>query len=251
MRYKQLGKTGLKVSTLTVGTWAMGGIGWGSFEEKNSIDSIHAMLDNGVNHIDAAWVYGLGASDKIIGKALKGIDRDKFIITEKAGFRNNPNGGPNYPDCSTEFMTYCFEDSLKNLGLDYVDLFLIHGPDTNTPFEETAELLNKWKKEGKVGHLGVSNYSIEQIEEISKYMDVEAVQLGYSMVNRGMEDILKWAHEHHIGCMTHSSLGSGILTGTFRELPKFADDDVRVLYPNPNFQEPRFSKVMELSLIHI
>lgn len=245
MRYKKLGNTDMNLSVLTVGTWGIGGIGWGPYEKKESIDAIRAMIDNGVNHIDAAWIYGLGYSDKVIGEAIKGM-RDKVYITEKAGFRNSKDGGPNYVDCSTEFMTSCFEESMRNLNVDYVDVFMIHAPDPKTPLEETAELLNRWKKQGKIRYFGVSNFPAALIEEVSKYLDVVAIQSGYSMVMRGEEDNLKWAHERNIGVMTHSSLGSGILTGAFRELPKLASDDVRVVYGLPQFKEPQFSQTMEL-----
>ncbi len=246
MRYKEMGKTGVKVSTMTIGTWAMGGLGYGSVERNECVDAIHAMIDQGVNHIDSAWVYGLGESDKVIGEAIKGM-RDKVLITTKCGFRNPESGsGPNYPDCSPEWMTKCFEETLKNLGTDYVDFFLIHVPDPNVPFEVTAECVNKWKEQGKVRYLGVSNFGIKEMEEMGKYIDITAIQSGYSMVVRGEEDNLIWAKEQGIGVMTHSSLASGLLTGAIRELPKLPDDDIRKLYQYPHFQEPRFSQVMEL-----
>ena len=246
MRYKKLGKSGVDVSTLTIGTWAMGGLGYGSVEKKDCIDAVHAMIENGVNHVDSAWVYGLGESDKVIGEAIKGM-RDKVLITTKCGFRNPESGsGPNFPDCSPEWITKCFEETLKNIGTDYVDFFLIHVPDANVPFEETANCVLKWQKEGKVRHLGVSNFGIEDMEKMGQYIDITAVQSGYSMVVRGEEDNMKWAKAHDIGVMTHSSLASGLLTGAIRELPKLPDDDIRKLYHYPHFEEPRFSLVMEL-----
>lgn len=246
MRYKKMGKSNLDVSTLTIGTWAMGGLGYGSVEKKECVEAIHAMIDEGVNHIDTAWIYGLGASDKVVGEALKG-KRDKVLITTKCGFRNPADGtGPNFPDCSPEWITQCFEDSLRNLGTDYVDYFLIHVPDANVPFEETAKCIMKWKDQGKVRFLGVSNFSISDMEKMAKYIDITAVQSGYSMVVRGEEDNMIWSKEHDIGVMTHSSLASGLLAGGIRELPNLPEDDIRRLYQYPHFQEPRFSQVMEL-----
>lgn len=246
MRYKKLGKTNLDVSVLTVGTWAMGGLGYGAVEKKDCIHAIEAMLDHGVNHIDSAWIYGLGEADKVIGEAIKGR-RNELLITTKCGFRNPENGsGPNFPDCSPEWMTKCFEETLSNLGTDYVDLFLIHVPDTNTPFEVTAECVNRWKKDGKVRFVGVSNFNIPEMEQMSQYIDISAIQSGYSMVTRDEEDNLIWAKEHNIGVMTHSSLASGLLTGAIRELPRLPEDDIRRLYQYPHFQEPKFSKVMQL-----
>ena len=246
MRYKKLGKSGVDVSVMTIGTWAMGGLGYGSVERKDCINAVHAMVDNGINHIDTAWVYGLGESDKVVGEAIKGI-RDKVLITTKCGFRNPAAGnGPNFPDCSPEWMTWCFEESLRNLGTDYVDFFLIHVPDANVPFEVTAECVSRWQREGKVRYLGVSNFGIPDMEKMGQYLDITAVQSGYSMVVRGEEENMIWAREHGIGVMTHSSLASGLLTGAIRRLPELPDDDIRKLYQYPHFQEPRFSKVMEL-----
>jgi aryl-alcohol dehydrogenase-like predicted oxidoreductase len=246
MRFKKLGKTNLDVSVLTVGTWAMGGLGYGKIEKKNCIEAIHAMIEQGVNHVDTAWVYGLGESDKVVGEALKG-KRDKVLITSKCGFRNPDSGsGPNFPDCSPAWITKCFEESLRNLGTDYVDFFLIHVPDQNVPFEETAKCVLKWKEQGKVRHCGVSNFGISHMEEMGKYLDITTIQSNYSMVVRGEEDTMIWARKHGIGVMTHSSLASGLLTGAIRELPNLPADDIRKLYQYPHFQEPRFSKVMEL-----
>lgn len=246
MRYKKLGKSGVDVSTMTIGTWAMGGLGYGSVERGDCIEAVRAMIGQGVNHIDTAWVYGLGESDKVLGEAIKGM-RDKVLITTKCGFRNPADGsGPNYPDCSPEWMSRCFEESLRNLGTDYVDFFLIHVPDTNVPFEVTAECVNKWQREGKVRYLGVSNFGIPEMEKMGQYIDITAVQSGYSMVVRGEEENMIWAKEHNIGVMTHSSLASGLLAGAIRKLPELPDDDIRKLYQYPHFQEPRFSQVMEL-----
>lgn len=246
MRYKKLGKSGVDVSTLTIGTWAMGGLGYGSVEKKECIDAVHAMIEQGVNHVDTAWVYGLGQSDKVVGEAIKGL-RDKVLITTKCGFRNPESGsGPNFPDCSPAWITKCFEESLKNLGTDYVDFFLIHVPDANVPFEETAECILKWQRQGKVRFLGVSNFGISDMEKMGKCIDITAVQSGYSMVVRGEEDNMIWAKEHDIGVMTHSSLASGLLAGAIRKLPNLPDDDIRKLYQYPHFKEPRFSQVMEL-----
>lgn len=247
MRYKKMGGSGVDVSTLTIGTWAMGGVGYGPVEKKECIDAVHAMVEQGVNHIDTAWVYGLGESDKVIGEAIKGI-RDKVLITTKCGFRNPSDGvGPNFPDCSPEWITKCFEESLRNLGTDYVDFFLIHVPDANVPYEVTAECVNKWIRDGKVRYAGVSNFGVEDMEKMGKYLDITANQSGYSMVNRAEEANMVWARKHEIGIMTHSSLANGILTGAIRELPRYPKDDIRNIYPMySHLREPMFSKVMEL-----
>jgi len=246
MRYKKLGKSGMEVSTLTIGTWAMGGLGYGSVEKNECIDAVHTMIDQGVNHIDTAWVYGLGAADKVVGEAIKGL-RDKVMITTKCGFRNPENGtGPNYPDCSPQWFTKCFEESLRNLGTDYVDFFLVHVPDEKVPFEKTAECILKWQEQGKIRFLGVSNFGIEHMNEMGKFIDITAVQSGYSMIAREEEDNMIWAKEKDIGVMTHSSLASGLLTGAIRKMPDLPEDDIRKLYRYPHFMEPKFSQTMVL-----
>ena len=246
MRYKKVGKSGVDMSVLTIGTWAMGGLGYGSVERGDCIDAVRAMVEQGVNHIDTAWVYGLGESDKVVGEAIKGV-RDKVLITTKAGFRNPADGkGGNFPDCSPEWITKCFEESLRNLGTDYVDFFLVHVPDTNVPFEVTADCVNKWVRDGKVRYVGVSNFGTDVTKEMGKYLDITVNQCGYSMVNRAEEENMKWAMENGIGIETHSSLANGILTGAIREVPTYPEDDIRNLYPYPHLKEPMFSKCMKL-----
>lgn len=245
MKYKRLGNTDMDLSVLTIGTWAMGGLGYGAVEEKECIEAIHAMIDQGVNHIDTAWIYGLGHSDEVVGKAIKGL-RDKVYITTKAGFRNPADGqGPNFPDCSPAWLRECLDKSLVQMGVDYFDEFLVHFPDRGVAFAEIADCVNSFIKEGKVRYVGVSNFQITDMEEMSQYMSITANQVGYSMIGRGEEEGMRWAKEHGIGVMTHSSLGSGLLTGAIRTMPDLPDNDVRKMYSN-NFTEPRFSQIMKL-----
>ena len=135
--------------------------------------------------------------------------------------------------------------SLINLGTDYIDLMMIHWPDPATPFEKTMDALNRLKTEGKILHIGVSNFSREQMEEACRYGDIEAYQPHYSMVNRDAEETMKWAADQGMGIMTYGSLGGGILTGRYRELMTFPPSDSRNRFYN-HFQEPMFSKVLEL-----
>lgn len=233
MRYKTLGKSGIKLSTVTIGTWAMGATDYGTTQREDAIAAVGEMLNQGVNHIDTAWIYGCGGSDKIVGDALKqlGVARDRIYITTKCGFRNNQDPSqPNFPDCSPEWITKCFEESLVNLGTDYVDFFLIHVPDKNVPFTETAAVVNKWIKEGKVRYAGVSNFGVTDIEEMSKYLDITANQSGLSMLNRGEQTNMEWCRDHGIGVMTHSSLAQGMLTGVIKEFPRYDAGDVRMKY---------------------
>jgi aryl-alcohol dehydrogenase-like predicted oxidoreductase len=248
MRYKKFGNTDMNVSVMTVGTWAIGGTNWGQVDRDESIAAIRAMLDRGVNFIDTAPVYGNGYSEEVVGDAIKGYDRSKLFLSTKFGL-TWPNGPENgiVKDASYENAMREVDISLKLLGTDYIDLYFVHWPDIdkNTPAEETMRALNDLKKAGKIRYVGVSNYSKEQIEEISQFGTVDAQQPPYSMVNRSAEDLMVWGNENGIANMTYGSLGAGILTGAIRELPTFEPGDMRTNFYD-FFAEPKFSKVMEL-----
>jgi aryl-alcohol dehydrogenase-like predicted oxidoreductase len=256
MRYGQFGKTGLNVSKIAIGTWGVGSTGWGGVKEEDSIAAIKAMLDGGVNLIDTAPFYGtspgqegeVGYAEKVVGKAIKGYDRSKVFIATKVGV-TFPNGPKEMwvKNLSSASIRKELDDSLKNLGTDYIDLYLVHWPDIDTkaPASESFGVLAELKKQGKIRYIGVSNFSQAEIEEAQKYAEIEAFQPQHSMVFRGSEPLMKWAQEHGIANMTYGPLGAGILTGRYRALPTFGDGDWRGLF-YPFFKEPVFGKVMEL-----
>lgn len=245
MRYKRFGKTELQVSEMCLGTWGMGGVGWDDNSEETRLDAIAAAIEAGVNFIDTAPAYNGGAAERLLGKALKDLGkRQEVIISTKCG--NFFTDGITYiKDGRAEKITKQIEESLQNLQTDYIDLMLIHWPDPNTPFEETMGALNELKKAGKILHVGVSNFSKEQMEEANQYCTIEAFQPQYSMVNRGGEELIKWAAAQDMGIMTYGSLGGGILSGAIREPKEFAPSDSRNRFYK-HFQEPMFSKVMEV-----
>lgn len=245
MKYKQFGNTGMNVSALTVGTWAIGGANWGDVNKKDSIKAIHAMLDTGVNMIDTAPAYNFGESERIVGEAIKGR-RDKVYITTKTAVYNDVEKGF-VKDGRKEIVLHLCDESLKNLQTDYIDLMIVHWPDIehNAPFEETMEALDILKKEGKIRYVGVSNFDQSQIEEIRQYGEISAFQPPYSMVDRSQEELMKWTSANGIANMTYGSLGAGILTGAIRELPNLEPDDMRLVFYD-FFKEPKFSKVMRL-----
>lgn len=245
MRYKKFGSTGVDVSALTIGTWAIGGANWGDVNKKDSIDAIHAMLDCGVNSIDTAPAYNFGESERVVGEALVGR-RDKVFITTKTAVYNTKEQ-PFVKDGRRESVLRLCDESLKNLRTDYIDLMIIHWPDIehNAPFAETMGALEDLKKAGKIRFIGVSNFDQKQIEEVRKYGDVVALQPPYSMVNRSAEELMKWTASQGMANMCYGSLGAGILTGAIRKLPNFAPDDMRLVFYD-FFKEPRFSQVMKL-----
>ena len=243
MRYKQFGKTDMNVSVLTVGTWAIGGARWGKVEDKLSIEAIQAMLKNGVNFIDTAPVYGAGHAEEVVGQAIKGLDRSKLYIATKFGLPI----GDGHGGYKRDNVMWENEDSLRRMGIDYIDLYIVHWPDRTgeTPISVTMAALNELKEAGKIRYIGVSNFSKEQIIEAQQYADIVALQPPYSMVSRQQQPLMEWCRDQGIGTMTYGSLGGGILTGTIRTLPDWPEDDTRLRFYD-SYREPKFSKVMEL-----
>lgn len=245
MRYKLLKNANVKVSSLAVGTWAIGGENYGEVDRNESIKSIRAMIDGGVNLVDTAPIYGNGNAEKIVGEALKGI-RDKVMISTKFGLYNCAYGGHSVQrDASFRAAMREVESSIMNLQTDHIDFYFIHWPDLGTPIEETMAALNYLKKQGKIRFIGVSNFSVEQITEAQKYGKIDVQQPPFSMVNQKFVDLMKWGFAQGIDSMTYGSLGSGILSGSIRKLPNFAPNDLRLTFYD-FFKEPKFSRIMEL-----
>lgn len=243
MRYTTLGTTGLTVSAATVGTWAIGGAGWGKVDSKEAVCAVRTMLEQGVNIIDTAPFYGCGAAETLVGQAIADV-RDKVLLVTKGGVLWDESGAPSKKADYDTIVAGC-NDSLKRLGTDYIDLFLIHWHDDVTPMSEIMRALGDLRKAGKIRFAGASNFSQEQIEACRKYGSFDVLQQPYSMVQRVFGPLLQWAHAQGIGTMSYGSLGAGILTGSIRTLPKFEPDDMRVNFYD-FFHEPQFSRIMRL-----
>ena len=243
MRYTMLGKTELKVSQATIGTWAIGGAGWGDVNKKESMEAIETMIERGVNLIDTAPFYGLGESEKIVGEVIRD-KRDDIVLLTKAGTGWDEKGVPFKRSDYKSILKDC-EESLQRLKTDYIDLYLIHWPDEVTPIEEMMDAMNKLKQDGKIRFIGASNFSYFLVLESEKYVSFDVLQHPYSMVAQDFRELLTWAHKNNIGTMSYGSLGAGILTGSIREMPKFSEDDMRLNFYD-YFKEPKFSKVMQL-----
>ena len=176
MRYKHLDSAGVDLSVLGVGTWALGNFGYGTVTEKDSINAIHAMFEHGVNLIDTAPVYGEGCSEEVVGKALKGCDRTRLLISSKFGIGNTTAKQMRYPskeplrDGSYPNVLFECEQSLRRLGTDYIDFYFVHWPDYDTPLAETMEALNTLKAQGKIRFIGLSNFDREQIQHHSAHI---------------------------------------------------------------------------------
>ncbi|WP_179468167.1 aldo/keto reductase [Chryseobacterium sp. H1D6B] len=244
MEYRTLGNTDLELSVITHGAFAIGGNMWGGNKKKDSIDSIHASLDNGVTSIDTAPFYGFGLSEEMIGEAIKGKDRSKIQLLTKFGLvwdgSNNEKGEfffnadddgkmlPVYKFASKENIIKEVEESLKRLGTDYIDLLQLHWPDSTTPVSETMEALELLIHQGKIRTAGVSNYSVEQMQEADKTFKLASNQVSYSMLNRTIEkDLVPYSLEKNTGIIVYSPMERGLLTGKYFKEAQLKDNDHR------------------------
>jgi aryl-alcohol dehydrogenase-like predicted oxidoreductase len=242
MELRQLGKSSVKVTPLAFGAWAVGGWMWGGTEEKESIRAIRASYDMGITSIDTAPVYGFGKSEELVGKAMHGVPRDKYQILTKFGLNwetqegeyffdtTDNNGKPlkMYKWANPKKVRSECEQSLRRLKTDYVDLLQIHWPDATTPIADTMNEVGKLIKEGKVRVAGVCNYSVQQVEEALKTLDIVSNQVPYSMAFRDIEkEIIPQALKHGLGILPYSPLQRGLLTGKIKRDHKFSEGDTR------------------------
>jgi len=248
MQTRRLGYTDLNLTTIGLGTWAMGGpwqFGWGPQDDSEAIAAILKALDEGINWIDTAAVYGLGHSEELVGKALKQTGARPLIAT-KCGLLWNEKR-EKVPCLKRQSIRRECHASLKRLGIKTIDLYQMHWPDPDQDIEEGWEEMAKLAEEGKVRYIGVSNFSIEQIERVRKIHAVASLQPPYSMLHREVEDgVLAYCARNNIGVLAYSPMQRGLLTGKFgrQHLEKLAPDDHR--RRNPDFQEPQFSTTLEL-----
>lgn len=239
MEYRKLGSSDLNCSVVALGTWSTGGDFWGPVDDNMSIDAIRAGLDAGINVIDTAPIYGRGHSEEVVGRAIEGRKRDEIILCTKVGI---PFTQQFSRDSSAKAINIEIEDSLRRLGTDYVDLYQVHWPDPNVPFEETFTALRKLCDAGKARYIGVSNFSIEQIEQAQKYCPIVSVQPPYSLLERNIEQgLLPYCAEKNIGVLTYGSIGAGALTGKFKERPTVKGGDKRASFYQ-FFSEERWPK---------
>ncbi|MEA4854013.1 MAG: aldo/keto reductase [Christensenella sp.] len=245
MRYRKLGNSGIDVSVIANGTWAMGNDFFGEVDEARAISAIHTSVENGVNLIDTAHAYGEDcAAEKVVGKALKGM-RDKAVIATKVGVLRAY--GANYVKCSDpNVMRYELEESLRNLQTDYIDLYQIHWPDHNTPLETALETMLRFKEEGKIRAIGVSNFSPDEIRTAVQVADIASVQPPLSLLNRqSFEDgVLETCIENGLGVLTYGSLGGGILSGKMKKVAVGGKELRGSFYPY--YEEPMWSKCQQL-----
>jgi aryl-alcohol dehydrogenase-like predicted oxidoreductase len=245
---KRLGDSDLELTAIGFGAWAIGGgdwqYGWGPQDDQDSIDAIHAAIDGGMSWIDTAAVYGLGHSEEIVGKALKSANRKPYVFT-----KCSMTWGDDRKIVQTmKKIREEVEASLQRLGVDAIDLYQIHWPVPDDEVEEGWETMAKLKEEGKVQWIGVSNFSVGQMERALKIAPITSLQPPYSAINRSVEgEILPFCREHRIGVINYAPMHSGMLTGamTRERVAKMPDNDFRK--KAKQYQEPQLSKNLDLA----
>jgi aryl-alcohol dehydrogenase-like predicted oxidoreductase len=240
-----LGRSGLKVSPICFGTWELGGE-WGSFDEKAATAAIRRARDLGINFFDTAQGYGFGASERLLGAALADdlrSNRDEVVVATKGGLRRE--GDRLVRDASRAWLRMGVDASLDALGVDTIDLYQVHWPDPNTPFAETADALAELVWEGKIRHVGVSNFDADQMERFANDGTLEVLQPPYHMFRRAIEDtVLPYCRANDIGVLVYGPLAHGLLTGAMRASTAFAADDWRS--KSPDFAGETFRRNLEV-----
>jgi aryl-alcohol dehydrogenase-like predicted oxidoreductase len=249
LRKTELGSTGMEITRLGFGAWAVGGGGfewsWGAQEDEDSIAAIHHTLELGVNWIDTAAQYGFGHSEEVVGRAIAGLDERPFIFT-KGGQPEGP-GGATLHDLTRDSLRREIEGSLSRLGLETVDLYQIHWPIPDEQIEEGWAALVEFRDEALTRHIGVSNFSVEQLRRVQGIAPVETLQPPYSLIAReAAEEILPFAEREGIGVIVYSPMGSGLLSGsmTRERIDALPDDDWRMR--SPEFRDPLLAENLAL-----
>lgn len=250
METRQLGGSDLRITPIGFGAWAIGGEGWafswGPQDDQKSIDAIHRAIDLGINWIDTAAVYGLGHSEELVGRALAGRSQKPYVFTKCE--LTWGEDGKIVPCLKRESLRREVEASLRRLQAEVIDLYQIHWPNPDADIEEGWTALAELKQEGKVRHIGVSNFNVEQLKRAQAIAPVTSLQPPYSLINRDVEaGILPYCRQQKIGVIVYSPMKSGLLTGamTRERVAGFAADDWR--RRNAEFSEPRLSRNLALA----
>lgn len=231
--------TALNISRVTLGTWAIGGWLWGGTDEAQAITTIRAAPAHGINAIDTAPVYGFGRAEELVGKALAETGlRSQMLIATKAGLEWRD--GKIFRNASRARIMFEIEESLRRLRTDHIDIYQIHWPDPLTPAAETAQAMSTLLQQGKIRAIGVSNYSVAEMEEFRRFAPIHVLQPPYNLFERGIErDTLPYCRKNKIATLGYGALCRGLLSRRMRKDTVFKGDDLRRI--DPKFQEPRFA----------
>ena len=251
MQTVKFGKTGMEITPVGFGSWAIGGSGWaaawGPQDDEEAVGAIRRAVELGINWVDTAAVYGLGHSEELVARALKDVpEADRPYVFTKCSLVWDENGDVHNVLKKDSVKSEC-EESLQRLQTDVIDLYQIHWPNPDEDIEDGWEAMSELKDEGKVRHIGVSNFDVTQMERVGEIVPVETLQPPYNMLNRGVEEeILPYCGEHDIGAIVYSPMRSGLLTGkmTPDRVQNLPSDDWR--RNAEDFQEPRLSRNLQL-----
>jgi len=242
MDYVSLPTSNLKISRIILGTWPLGGTFWGEYNEKQALQTIEFALEKGITTVDTAPVYGDGQAERLLGQIIKN-KREKVIIATKGGLNLKKNYAK---DLSQEHLEKDLNQSLKRLQTDYIDLYQCHWPDPQTPIYKTMEALRRFKDQGKIKHIGVSNFNLDQIKEAVQEAPIATLQSHYSLLERKIEGpIQDFCIKHKISLLSYGSLGGGVLTGKYQKRPQFSKRDVRSFF-YPFYKEKNWSQTETL-----
>jgi aryl-alcohol dehydrogenase-like predicted oxidoreductase len=243
-----LGATGMEISRVGYGAWAIGGAGWwhawGDQDDEQSIEAIRRAVELGINWVDTAPIYGLGHSEEVVGRALQGLDDRPYVFTKASLYEKD---GAVAHSLKRDSIRREVEASLSRLQLDAIDVYQVHWPDPDEDVEEGWATFAELKSEGLVRHIGVSNFDVAQLRRAQAIAPVETLQPPYSLIERAIEDeILPFAEQEGIGVVCYSPMASGLLSGamTAERIAALPDNDWRK--HDPRFQEPQLSRHLAL-----
>ncbi|HET8701095.1 MAG TPA: aldo/keto reductase [Nitrococcus sp.] len=239
-----LADTGIEVSRIGLGTWAIGGWMWGGSDEQAAIETIRRAIDQGITLIDTAPVYGFGRSEEIVGRALgQGGRRERVVLATKVAIEWSQDQNRLWRNASRARILQEIDDSLRRLQTDYIDLYQVHWPDSATPIEETATAMEGLYRSGKIRAIGVSNFSPEQMERFREVAPLHSDQPPYNLFEREIEqDVLPYCRRQGIAIVAYGALCRGLLSGTMARERVFHGDDLRQV--DPKFQPPRFDQYL-------
>jgi aryl-alcohol dehydrogenase-like predicted oxidoreductase len=234
--------TTLRVSRVALGTWAMGGWMWGGTDERESIATIRTAIDQGINLIDTAPAYGFGVSEEIVGKAIAmGQLRSRVVIATKVALEWRD--GKVYRNATPDRIMNEIDQSLRRLRTDHIDIYQVHWPDPLVPIEETADAMRKLFEQGKIRAIGVSNFSVDQMEQFRRVAPLHVLQSPYNLFERDIEaDILPYCQANDIVTLGYGALCRGLLSGRMQAQTVFEGDDLRKI--DPKFQAPRYAQYL-------
>ena len=241
MQYRQLGRSDLNVPVVSFGAWAIGGWMWGGTDDDASVRAIQCGIDHGITCIDTAPAYGMGHSERVVGKAIAGR-RDEVVVATKCGLRWDLDEGEHffdsqdnegvarkiYRNLKPDSIRWECEQSLKRLNIDVIDLLQCHWPDPTTPISDTMAALLELQEEGKIRAIGMSNFTVEMMQQCLANGGIDSDQPKYNALERDIEnDVLPFCHENGIGVLAYSAIAQGLLTGKVAVDREFPEGDLR------------------------